>query len=102
VVPALAEDQEGDEPVVARLVAREVVPAAEHVADRVHTKGGVLVEEDADEAAPEQRLEPALPRSSDRVAEREREPEGRTDPEHVEAVDRADEPVLVEVLAVDP
>ena len=36
VVPALAEHEERDDPVVARLVARDVVLAAEHVADRVH------------------------------------------------------------------
>src|SRR5437588_6880675 len=50
VVPALAEDEEGDEPVVPRLVARPVVLPSEQVADRVHREGGVLVEEDADQA----------------------------------------------------
>ena len=38
------------------LVARGVVPPAEHVADRVHAERHVLVEEDADEAAPDQPL----------------------------------------------
>ena len=59
VVPALAEDEQRDEPVVARLVARAVVLAAEHVADRVHAEGRVLVGEDADQAAPDEPLEAA-------------------------------------------
>ena len=36
-------------------------PAPEHVADRVHAEGRVLVEEDADQAAPDERLDAELP-----------------------------------------
>ena len=55
VVPALAEDEQRDEPVVPRLVARAVVLAPEHVADRVHAEGRVLVEEDPEQPAPDER-----------------------------------------------
>jgi hypothetical protein len=59
-VPALAEDEQGNEAVVAGLVSRAVVPAAEHVADRVDAEGGVLVGEDADQAAPDEAREAGL------------------------------------------
>ena len=66
VVPALAEDEQRHDPVVAGLVARAEVLAAEHVADRVHGEGRVLVEEDAKQAAPDHRLDAALPGAADR------------------------------------
>ena len=100
VVPALAEDEQRHEPVVPRLVAGAVVLAAEHVADRVHRERRVLVEEDPHEPAPDHGLDAALPRAADREAERERDPEGRHDPQQVQPVDRAHEPVLVEVAPV--
>ena len=57
VVPALAEDEQSDEPVVPRLVPRAVVLAPEHVADRVHRERRVLVEEDPEQATPDHRLD---------------------------------------------
>jgi hypothetical protein len=58
VVPALTEDEQGNQPVIACLVAGAVVLAAEHVADRVDREGRVLVGEDADEARGVQKLGP--------------------------------------------
>ncbi len=100
VVPALTEDEHCDEPVVARLVPRAEVPPAEHVTDRVDAERGVLVEEDPDQAAPHEPAEAGRERPADRVADQKRQPEREHDPEQVEAVDRAHEPVVVEVLAV--
>ncbi len=100
VVPALAEDEERDQPVVAGLVAGAVVLTPEHVADRVHAEGRVLVGEDADEAAPDEPFDARPRRAADRVADREREPERQRDPEQVGPVDQAHEPVVVEILAV--
>ena len=92
----------GDDPVVPRLVARAVVPAAEHVADRVHAERRVLVERRSGPARPRRAPRRPPARSADRVADRERDPEREHDPEQVQPVDRADQPVLVEVLAVHP
>ena len=98
VVPALAHHEERDEPVVPGLVARGVVAPAEHVADRVHGKGRVLVGEDPDEPAPDEPGDAALDRAAHRVPDRERDPEAEHDPEDVEAVDGPDQPVLVRSL----
>ena len=62
----------------------------------------MLVEEDPQEPSPDQALETGLPRSPDRVSDRERDPEREDDPEHVHAVDRPDEAILVQVFAVLP
>ena len=57
VVPALAERHERDDPVVAALVLDLERPLAVHVADRVHAPRRVVQQEDADEAAPDERGE---------------------------------------------
>ena len=101
VVPPLAEHEHRDDPVVAGLVAHLVVAPAPHVADRVHAEGRVLVEEDAHEPAPDQALDAAGP-AVERVADRERDPERRDDPEQVHAVDRPDQLVVVQILPVEP
>src|SRR5579862_1311050 len=100
VVPALAEDERRDEPVVPRFVARAVVLAPEHVADRVHGERRVLVREDPDQAAPDEPLEPGCDRSADQVAEQERQPKREDHPEEIGPVDPADELVLVEIFPV--
>src|SRR5690349_16195327 len=100
VVPALPEDEHGDEPVVSRLVAVTVVLVAEHMADRIHAEGRVLVEEDPQQAAPDEPLEPRLPAAADGIADSEGDPEGEDHPEQVGPVDPADEAVVVEVLPV--
>ena len=90
----------GDQPVVAASSRESVVLAPEHVADRVHAEGGVLVQEDAERGRPRPSPRPRARRAADEVAEGERDSEREDDPEDVEAVDRPHEPVLVEVLPV--
>ena len=71
--------------------------------DRVDAESGVLVREDADEAAPDECLaarRPAHP--ADEVADQERQTERDHDPEQIEAVDPADQTVLVEIATVLP
>src|SRR4051794_23100690 len=99
VVPALPEHEQRDEPVVARLVARAVVLAAEHVTDRVHRERRVLVEKDPDQPAPDHRLE-AERDAADEVADQEWQTEGERDPDHVQPVDPDEETVGVEVASV--
>src|SRR5207245_11221431 len=91
VVPALAEHEQRDKPIVASLVTRTVVLVTEHVADRVHAEGRVLVREDPDEPAPHETLDARLPRPADAVADRKGDPERQHDPPQVEAVDSAHE-----------
>ena len=100
VVPPLPEHEHGDEPVVPRLVPGAEVAPPEHVADRVHREGGVLVGEDPDEPAPDQPGEARAERPADEVPSGERDAEAEHDPEEVHAVDRPHEPVLVQVAAV--
>ena len=68
VVPPLAEHEDRDQPVVAGLITGAEVAASEHVADRVHREGRVLVGEDPHEASPDEpgqaRLEGAPHRRS--------------------------------------
>ena len=59
----------------------------------------MLEEEDPDSAAPQEPFDP-VGEPSERVADRERDAQREQDPEQVHPVDRADEPVLVQVLAV--
>ena len=90
VVPALAEGEGRDDPVVAAFVACRIGAPAEHVADGVHGEGGVLVREDADRAGPDKRLKAEREAEPTReVAEQERQPEGEHDPERIHAIDGA-------------
>ncbi len=104
VVPALAERRAGRRPSCCgsrRACGSRLL--AEHVADRVHAERRVLEGGRCGSARP--RRAPRVPpadRAADRVAERERQPERERDPEQVEPVDRADQPVLVEVARRTP
>ena len=102
VVPALAERRQRHDPVVAALVLGLVGPAAERVAHGVHAPRHVVEQEDPYEAAPHHPGQAALPRGVDRVADGERDPQGQDHPQHVEAVERPDERVVVQVAPVAP
>lgn len=91
VVPALAECEDGDQPVVAALVAGREGLRAERVADRVHGEHGVVVDGHAHDPAPEQ---PAPAVHQGRHGQPEREPEQRR------PFDRHDDRVLHQPPAV--
>lgn len=55
-VPALAEGEQREQPVVAAGVAGAVAPAAEHVRERVDRVGGVVTGDRRDEKAPDEHL----------------------------------------------
>jgi hypothetical protein len=78
VVPRLAERGEGEPEHVGRLVLGGEAPAAEEVADRVDREGHVVDEEDAHQAGPEERRQPARETARDQPAQ----PEGNGEPEH--------------------
>ena len=73
VVPGLAERDPREPPDVARLVLDAEAARADEVADRVDRPRDVVEQEDPDQAAPEQRLQPGAERAAPEPAGGERE-----------------------------
>src|SRR5829696_7931620 len=98
VVPALAERDHRDEPVVAALVLDRERPAAVHVADRVDAPGRVVEQEHAHEAGPDEGGEAGEQRAArERKAEHERDRQAEQRPQREVLVDPADRRVLAQV-----
>ena len=77
VVPALAEGRDREPEDVGRVILDVEAALAEEVADRVDRPGHVVLDEDADEAAPDEAGERALPAHGQQAAEHRRDQQRR-------------------------
>ncbi len=101
VVPRLAERREREPEDVRRLVLDLEAAAPEEVADGVDRPGHVVLQEDADEAAPEQTGQQRLHReAAEHEADERGDREAEQDPPVEAAVDPAHPAVLDELLGV--
>src|SRR6185503_19002854 len=96
----LAEARQGEPPDVRGAVLDVEPPASEEVADRVDRPRDVVQEEDAHEAAPEQRGERPGQTPGDEPSGGERDRQAEADEAEERAVDEPHAGVLVEVARV--
>ena len=86
VVPAIAEDRNREEWIVAAIVVTAVWPRSNNVAEGIHAPDGMVAESNANQTSPKKAIDSAAPSSDEPITEQSRQGESQEHPEKIEPV----------------